>query len=281
MPRMIVLVGAAAGATALSGQTFPLVAQRAAPAARAAIHCSTADGPAAEMVSRRSMALGALVAVLSPPAAFAAKTEGKTGVLEQDSNTAISANYYFPMAKYRYLPRIFRSWIAVDQLAPIALEAKDWEGLQEVWRRLDDATTAMPLYTNAAEGGARGTKKSKRSDIQKQMLKETEKYSAAVKDLEVAVNKKSEARTKEALAKAKDSLGVYRVLAKIDGPDGGCIQMPLGNAEEAGHGGAPLGYVVPAFRGGGISNDFSLRPGVEMIKNGVPVKDYRKAAGLE
>ena len=27
-------------------------------------------------------------------------------------------NYYFPMAKYRYLPRIFRSWIAVDQLAP-------------------------------------------------------------------------------------------------------------------------------------------------------------------
>ena len=67
MPRMIVLVGAAAGATALSGQTVPLVAQRAAPAARAAVHCSAADGP--ELVTRRSMALGALAAALSPPGA--------------------------------------------------------------------------------------------------------------------------------------------------------------------------------------------------------------------
>lgn len=28
---------------------------------------------------------------------------------------------------------------------------------------------------------------------------------------------------------------------------------------EAGHGGAPLGYVVPAFRGGGIKSDYALR----------------------
>jgi len=36
-------------------------------------------------------------------------------------------------------------------------------------------------------------------------------------------------------------------------------QMPVGNAMEAGHAGAPLGYVIPAFRGGGIKNDFALR----------------------
>ena len=46
------------------------------------------------------------------------------------------------MAKYRYLPRILRSWIAVDQLAPTALKSEDWDGLEEVWRRLDDTTTA-------------------------------------------------------------------------------------------------------------------------------------------
>ena len=39
-------------------------------------------------------------------------------------------NYYFPMAKYRYLPRILRSWIAVDQLAPTALKSEDWDGLE-------------------------------------------------------------------------------------------------------------------------------------------------------
>ena len=41
-------------------------------------------------------------------------------------------NYYFPMAKYRYIPRIFRAWIAIDQLAPAALDVGDWEGLEEV-----------------------------------------------------------------------------------------------------------------------------------------------------
>ena len=40
-----------------------------------------------------------------------------------------------PMAKYRYLPRIFRAWIAIDELAPAALEVEDWEGLKIVWER--------------------------------------------------------------------------------------------------------------------------------------------------
>eukprot|EP00965_Chrysotila_dentata_P022993 761999-Pleurochrysis_carterae.AAC.3 len=51
----------------------------------------------------------------------------------------------------------------------------------------------------------------------------------------------------------------YRTLAQIDKEDGGIIRLPEGNPEEAGHAGAPLGYVVPAFRGGGTKNDFALR----------------------
>merc|ERR1719353_518692 len=84
-------------------------------------------------------------------------------------------NYYFPMAKYRYLPRIFRAWVAIDQLAPTALEVGDWEGMQEVWRRADDAVTALPLYTNAVEG-SRSTKRKKKSDTQKQMTKDLKSY---------------------------------------------------------------------------------------------------------
>ena len=41
-------------------------------------------------------------------------------------------NYYFPMARYRYCPRILRAWIAVDELAVPALKTGDWEGMQIV-----------------------------------------------------------------------------------------------------------------------------------------------------
>merc|ERR1711988_1193501 len=105
-------------------------------------------------------------------------------------------NYYFPMAKYRYLPRILRAWIAVDQLAPAALEVGDWEGLEEVTRRLDDASTALPLYTNAVEG-SRSTKRKKKSEAQKSMIKDLKVYNSAIADLGKAVEKKN-------LNKAKD-----------------------------------------------------------------------------
>ena len=71
-------------------------------------------------------------------------------------------NYYFPMAKYRYLPRILRAWIALDELAGLALKEKDWDGMRVVFDRADDATTALPLYASAVEG-SRSTKRKKKS----------------------------------------------------------------------------------------------------------------------
>ena len=183
-------------------------------------------------------------------------------------------NYYFPMAKYRYLPRILRAWIAVDQLAPAALEVGDWEGMEEVVRRADDATTALPLYASAVEG-QRSTKRKKKSDAQKAMIKDQTAYTKAVETLSQATQKKDVAKAKKALAEARDNLLEYRQLAQIDSEDGGVITLPLGNAEEAGHAGAPLGYVVPAFRGGGVSMDYALRPGEPMMKNGIINKEYR------
>merc|ERR1719331_921120 len=208
--------------------------------------------------------LGAVSTVVSPLAAMA-KIE--------DVNPA--NNYYFPMAKYRYLPRIFRAWVAIDSLAPAALEVGDWEGLQEVWRRADDAVTALPLYTNAVEG-SRSTKRKKKSDTRKKMTAALKSYTKDLAELEKVVEKKNKEKTKALLASARASLLEYRQLAQIDTEDGGVITLPLGSAEEAGHAGAPLGYVVPAFRGGGQSMDYALRPGEVMMINGKITDEYRE-----
>ena len=232
--------------------------------ASACVVCSAADGPS--MLDRRA-ALGGLLgaaATFAGPLAASAKIESVNP----------ANNYYFPMAKYRYLPRILRAWIAVDQLAPVALEVGDWEGLEEVARRLDDASTALPLYTNAVEGSRSGKRK-KKTDAQKAMIKDLKEYNKAIEELMAATNKKNTPKATAALAKARDNLLEYRQIAMIDGEDGGVISLPLGNAEEAGHAGAPLGYVVPAFRGGGVSMDYALRPGEPMMKNGIINPAYR------
>merc|ERR1719326_1975857 len=120
-------------------------------------------------MDRRGLLRGLLGAALLPALPASAQVESVNP----------ANNYYFPMAKYRYLPRIFRAWVAVDSLAPAALEVGDWEGLQEVWRRGDDAVTALPLYTNAVEGSRSGKRK-KKSDTQKQMLGSLKVYTKAM-----------------------------------------------------------------------------------------------------
>ena len=121
--------------------------------------------------------------------------------------------------------------IAVDQLAPAALEVGDWEGMAEVVRRADDAITALPLYTNAVEGSRSGKRK-KKTDNQKEMISDLKVYKLAIADLEKAVSKKDRPKSLTALKEARASLLSYRTIAQIDGEDGGVIQMPLGNAQE-------------------------------------------------
>merc|ERR1719161_315009 len=105
------------------------------------------------------------------------------------------------MAKYRYLPRIFRSWIALHELAPQAVQDIDWEALQEVWVRADDSITCLPLYTSAVEG-SRSTKRKKKSDAQKELAKVTKEYSSGVAEFKVACDKKDIKKATVALAKA-------------------------------------------------------------------------------
>ena len=94
------------------------------------------------------------------------------------------------MAKYRYLPRILRAWIAADELAPAALEVKDWDGLKIVFDRMDDTVTALPLYTSSVEG-SRSTKRKKKSDEQKIMMKQQKAYKADVVKLKEAIDEKN------------------------------------------------------------------------------------------
>merc|ERR1719191_1571016 len=118
-------------------------------------------------MDRRGLLRGLLGAALAAPLGASAQVESVNP----------ANNFYFPMAKYRYLPRIFRAWVALDSLAPAALDVGDWAGLEEVWRRADDATTALPLYTNAVEGSRSGKRK-KKTDTQKEMTANLKIYVA-------------------------------------------------------------------------------------------------------
>lgn len=151
------------------------------------------------------------------------------------------------MAKYRYLPRILRAWIAIDSLAPVALEVGDWEGMEEVLKRADDAVLALPLYTSAVEGSRSGKRK-KKTELQKTMIKDLKVYDKAIEQLEAAVKRKDGKKASAALADMRSSLKEYRELAQIDGEDGGVINLPLGNAEEVRkeRAVAPLPQPIPA-----------------------------------
>jgi hypothetical protein len=165
-------------------------------------------------------------------------------------------NYYFPMARYRYCPRILRAWIAVDELAIPSLKAGDWEGLDIVAQRMDDATTAMPLFTSSVEG-ARSTKRKKKSETQVAMAALTKRYTTECAALQAAVNHRDEKKVLASLTSAKEALGEYRKLGKIDGPDGGMV-VPENTAE--GRGGVPDSqYVVPVFSGGAAMNREDFR----------------------
>jgi len=158
-------------------------------------------------------------------------------------------NYYFPQAKFRYLPRIQRSWIALDEVAPLALEREDWEALYEIWRAADDTTTCLPLYTSAIEG-SRSTKRKKKSDTQKELAKITTQYKKACADLDKYVGKKDIKNTRLAVMEAHDLLLNYRMLAKIDKQGGGVIEVPQKTES-----GLKAGYVIPSMRGGGLKTE--------------------------
>lgn len=238
--------------------------------------------PIPSSLSSRRAVLGTLAAfsVFQRPALSVETAQDATK--KKLGNDRPNNNYYFPMAKYRYLPRIFRAWVAVDLLASPALKAGDWDGMNEVWYRLDDASTAMPLYTNSIEG-ARSTKRKKKSDTQKQLATYTKTYAAACENLGQAVKRRDAKKSAVALAAARESLLSYRKLAQIDDENGGVLDAEAVTSK-SGSKITGTGAVVPAFRGGGnpksLSKEaiYTLKPkAVSEIDAAGPLqKDYNR-----
>ena len=178
-------------------------------------------GPASrkELVSGIGAALG-LVAAAGLPSTAAAEGAGAVP-------TKISGQYYFPTARYRYLPRILSTWnsITIDGAAAMAQDPVDWEAMDAVYKRVDDITTALPLFADAIEG-ARSSKRKKKSGLQVTLLKQGEEYNKTAKALEKALKKKDAKATPKTVADTEAALLTYRQTASIDGEDGGLVEVP-------------------------------------------------------
>jgi len=106
--------------------------------------------------------------------------------------------------------RIFISWIALDELAPKALEKQDWNALAAIRQKAHDSVTFLPLYNLAIEG----------SDLQKELDMDAIVYDAACAELAEAIHEKDITKAQQAVTQAHDALVKYRFM-QIDQPDDG------------------------------------------------------------
>lgn len=194
------------------GECAPALARRAA-AQRA---CPAPARRDAAQHSRRS-ALGALGALAVAAVSCA------PGRADAGANPA--NNYYFPMAKYRYLPRINRAYLSLADLSSADKEAidrfaaGDWSALSTIYANADDATTALALYANSVEG-SRSSKGKRKSPRQKELYAFVDAYKAGVERLGKAVKAKSSADVLGAVSLSLAALQGYKDLADINGPNG-------------------------------------------------------------
>ncbi|KAJ1627259.1 hypothetical protein T492DRAFT_1026289 [Pavlovales sp. CCMP2436] len=158
------------------------------------------------------------------------------------SNPANS--YYFPMAKYRYLPRINRAYYSLLDTTTQAIASADWQATGAAFLNADDATTALKLYANSVEG-SRSSKSKSKSLRQKQLYKYADEYVVAVEKLGKALGKQSSgaACATEAVAEAVAALEKYKVLADITGANELPPDVPLDQRK-----------YLAVFKGGGYAD---------------------------
>jgi hypothetical protein len=136
-----------------------------------------------------------------------------------DAGTNPANSYYFPQAKYRYLPRINRA-SNVLETAPALLSTTDWDALQaKVWFFSDDAATALTLYANSVEG-SRSSKGKKKSARQKMLYVHADAYTKAIERLGRAIKQRNTLDVEKAVADGREALTQYQELAEITGANG-------------------------------------------------------------
>lgn len=176
-----------------------------------AVHTPRSLQPAA----RSSPAIGRRGAV----ELLAACTAGMLAPEASDASTNPANSYYFPTAKYRYLPRINRAEESLVNVFPVALQADDWDALSKVFANADDATTALKLYANAVEG-SRSSKSKKKSPRQKELYALADSYTAEVGKLGTCIKRHSPEQARKTCQSALTALDQYRELAGITGENG-------------------------------------------------------------
>lgn len=187
-------------------------------------------------VSRRDAAQLAALVLGTGPVLLA------TGRADASSNPANS--YYFPMAKYRYLPRINRAYTSLADAAAIEkFAAGDWSALSVIYANADDATTALALYANSVEG-SRSSKGKRKSQRQKQLYVFTDDYKTGVEKLGKAVRARSAADVVRAVSISLAALQSYKDLADINGENAVPPEVPLDQQK-----------YIAVFKGGGYKNE--------------------------
>ncbi|KAG8459820.1 hypothetical protein KFE25_014383 [Diacronema lutheri] len=197
------------------------------PQTDAATCCALAAASRRDVAQLGALALGA---VMLPGAARAS------------SNPANS--YYFPMAKYRYLPRINRAFRGLTESAtqPEGAPA-DWQALGTVWTYADDATTALTLYANSVEG-SRSSKGKRKSARIKQLYVYAQDYTAGVAKLAKAVTAHKAADVPGAVQESLTALQRYKDLADINGANAMPPDVPIDQQK-----------YIAVFKGGGYKNE--------------------------
>jgi len=97
---------------------------------------------------------------------------------------------------------IFISWIALDRLAPKALEKQDWNALAAIRQKAHDSLTFLPLYNLYIDG----------SDLQEELDKDAREYEAGCAELAEAIHEKDIMKAQRAVTQAHDALVKYRFM---------------------------------------------------------------------
>ncbi|CAM9443298.1 unnamed protein product [Discosporangium mesarthrocarpum] len=129
----------------------------------------------------------------------------------------LRANYYFPTARKRYLPRVKA---VADEIGAIdgLISSGQWEEVSQFIEGTAEAAR-LPLTLYASSISGQGLSLDAR--YAKLMTAEAEKYGEELIKMRRAVAGKDTIKAREALSRLAESLSKYRVAGKIDTPDGG------------------------------------------------------------
>ncbi|GMI11965.1 hypothetical protein TrVE_jg13983 [Triparma verrucosa] len=129
----------------------------------------------------------------------------------------LRANYYYPTARKRYLPRIKKASDEIS-LVPDLIASSSWSSVTDFsTKTADDTVLPMKLYTSSLAGQGLNLKSSTIT-IMSKSAEDFDKYN---KQLQKAASKKDVEKSVVALQNMAVALQDYRVEGKLLGPDGG------------------------------------------------------------